>query len=276
MQEHWQHLYADIVSKHPQYNFQLPKDSCLCTAKGMTSIVIDIPMKISGAVRLSDMVGGQQIGSQSSFDQPQQNTVPQHQRAQRSSSGVLLKKGQKVSLSQFSGALDRIEVGLGWDLAPGIAYDLDIEAFLLDQSGKVIGDNWFVFYNQPVSPDGAVTLLRDNTTGESDEDDEVIQVELSRVHPSVQKILFIVTINEAKENGYNFSNVQNVYVRIVDKNTGSELIRFNLTDYYDTVCSMMAGEVYRYQNEWKFNSIGDGTADDLMGLCVRYGVHVMD
>lgn len=216
----------------------------------------------------------QPMPSQNMYQQapPMQQTQPRQRPA---GNGVILKKGQKTSLSKLNPNLDLIEVGLGWDLGPGgQAYDLDVEAFLLNQMDKVIGDDWFVFYNQPVSPDGSVKLLGDSTTGAGAGDDEIIQVKLSQVNGNVSKILFIVTINEAKERGYNFSNVQNAYVRIVDKATNNELVRFNLTDYYNTVCSMMVGEVYKHNNEWKFAPIGDGTADDLMGLCARYGVNV--
>ena len=45
-----------------------------------------------------------------------------------------------------------------------------------------------------------------------------------------------------------------------------------LTDYYDNVTSMMLGEVYLHNTEWKFNAIGNGVARDLAGLCQLYGV----
>lgn len=217
----------------------------------------------------------QQPVQQQGFQQPQYAQQPMQPKQRPSGNGVILKKGQKTSLSKLNPNLDLIEVGLGWDLAPGgQSYDLDVEAFLLNKSDRVIGDDWFVFYNQPISPDGSVRLLSDSTTGAGVGDDEIIQVKLSQVNAGVSKILFIVTINEALEHGYNFSNVQNAYVRIVDKQTNNELVRFNLTDYYNTVCSMMVGEVYKHNNEWKFSPIGDGVSQDLGGLCARYGVSV--
>ena len=196
---------------------------------------------------------------------------------QQTGKGVVVKKGQKVKLSSpNNGRLDLIEVGLGWDLGPnGQGYDLDVEAFLLGENGKVLGDEWFVFYNQNVSPDGSVVCGIDNTSGAGFGDDESIRIQLSKVHPNVAKIVFIVTINEALERGYNFSNVSNAYVRIVDKITNQELIRFNLTEYYATVCSMVVGELYKHNGEWKFNAVGNGTAQDLTGLCMSYGVNVI-
>ena len=188
----------------------------------------------------------------------------------------MLQKGQKISLAQFAPVLDQIEVGMGWDLAPNCReYDLDVEAFLLNAEGKVLGDDWFVFYNQPVSPDGAVCLMETPT---AQGDDAAIQIQLRHLNPAVIRIAFIVTINEARAHGYNFGGVQQAYVRIVDISEGRsvrrELLRFQLTDYYDTVCSMVVGELYRYQDGWRFNPVGNGTRDDLEGLCRRYGVDV--
>lgn len=68
--------------------------------------------------------------------------------------------------------------------------------------------------------------------------------------------------------------VQNAYVRVIDKSTDAELIKFNLTDYYDNVISMMVGELYLKEGQWRFNAIGNGTGEDLVGLCRRYGVNV--
>lgn len=200
---------------------------------------------------------------------------PAPKRPHPPAAGVMLQKGQKTSLSQLKPDLDVVKVGLGWELGPnGQGYDLDVEAFLLNSSGKVPGDDWFVFYNQPVSPDGAVRLLETGTSSTSPGDDAAVQVQLRRLDPQVNKIVFIVTINEARVHGYNFSNVSQAYVRIVDQASSRELVRFQLTDYYSNVCSMMAAELYRYKDEWRFNPVGNGTGDDLAGLCTRYGVNV--
>ena len=188
-------------------------------------------------------------------------------------SGTILKKGQKISLTQLSRGLREAEVGMGWELGPGGQdYDLDVEAFLLGETGRVLGDDWFVFYNQPVSPDGAVRLLE--PPGGGPRDDRTLGVDLGRLDPRVQKITFIVTIDGALERGRHFGNVANAYIRVVDRSARRELVRFPLSEYYSNVCSMVVGELYRYQNEWRFSPVGNGTGEDLAGLCVRYGVSV--
>lgn len=189
--------------------------------------------------------------------------------------GVHLKKGQKFALTGANGStLTVVDIGLGWDLV-NQECDLDVSAFMLDSSNRVIGDNWFVFYGQTNSPDGSVQHSGDSK-GAGVGDDEVITIDLTRVDQRVQKITFVVTIDEALARGQNFSMVANAYVRVVDKNTTAELARFNLTDYYATVTSMVVGELYRHNGTWKFNPVGDGVAKDLAGLCAMYGVNVAD
>ena len=97
----------------------------------------------------------------------------------------------------------------------------------------------------------------------------MIQVDLRRLSPNVARIAFILTINEARAHGYHFGGVSSAYVRIMDRSAHRELVRFQLTDYYSSVCSMVVGEIYRYKDEWRFNPV-----DDLAGLCTRYGVDV--
>ena len=213
---------------------------------------------------------------------PQQQAMPQQPMAQQpmpqqrpSGNGVHLKKGQKFALAGQNGVqLTNIEIGLGWDLV-NQACDLDASAFMLGADNRVIGDDWFVFYGQTSSPDGSVVHSGDSD-GSAVGDDETIRINLNQVNQQVQKITFVVTINEALEKGLNFSMVQNAYVRVVDKSTNNELARFMLTDYYATVTSMVVGELYRHNGSWKFNAVGDGVAKDLYGLCTMYGVNIAD
>lgn len=273
----------------------------------------DIPMNTKGAMDLSSMVQGglgggtpqpqvhaqqpmqqnfaqQQPQMQQNFNQQtqMQQNFAQHQpqmqaqpvqpvqpKQRPQGGGVHLKKGQKVALAGANGGqLSSIKVCLGWDIL-NQACDLDASAFMLGADGRVLGDDWFVFYGQTDSPDGSIHHSGDSQ-GEGTGDDEIITINLNGVNPGVQKITFVVTINEALERGLNFSMVSNAYVRVVDGTTGQELNRFQLTDYYANVTSMVVGEVYKHNGAWKFNAVGDGVAKDLAGLCAMYGVNVAD
>ncbi len=205
-----------------------------------------------------------------------QTPITNQTSAKPTSTGIRLSKGQKVSLTNLNPQLDIINVCLGWDVAANTNYDLDVSAFMLDNNDRILGDNYFVFYGQTTSPDNSIVLSEDNKTGYGEGDDETMNITLSKVSPSVSKIVFVVTINEAKKYNYNFGQVSNAFIRVVDCSNNTELVRFDLTDYYSNITSMMVGSLYRHKNEWKFHPIGDGTSDDLEGLCRRYGVNVID
>lgn len=178
-----------------------------------------------------------------------------------------IQKGQKVLLSP-SQTIRQADVCLGWN-SKDARCDVDVSAFLLGGDGKVIGDDWFVFYGQTKSPDGSTVFEVDGKI-----DREVIRLDLTRLNPAVKKIVFVLTINEAFEKKLNFGMLKDAYIRILDHGSQKELVSFSMTDYYSNVISMMIGELYLHGGNWKFHGIGNGVAKDLAGLCGLYGVQV--
>lgn len=138
---------------------------------------------------------------------------------------INLTKGQKISLSKEAPNLKIALVGLGWDIKQydsGADFDLDASIFLLDNTGKCAHDSDFIFYNNLSS--GGVTHSGDNRTGEGEGDDEAVTIEFEKVPSYVEKIVVTVTIYEAQARGQNFGQVANAFVRLVDKQTGVELL----------------------------------------------------
>jgi tellurium resistance protein TerD len=179
-----------------------------------------------------------------------------------------VQKGQKAALSNNS-FLTSIQAKLGWNISNPNC-DVDVSAFLLNNNGKVLGDDWFVFYGQKASPDGSVVFSDDDSA-----DREKITINFQKLNPNVSRIVFVLTINEAIEKHLNFSMLKDAYIRILDASDNSELVSFKMDEYYSNVTSMMIGEVYRHNGTWKFNAIGNGVARDLAGLCELYGVQVV-
>jgi tellurium resistance protein TerD len=167
-------------------------------------------------------------------------------------------------------------VGLGWDVrtTTGADYDLDASAIMLGESGKVLSDNHFVFFNNLTSPDGTVEHTGDNLTGEGEGDDELIKVNLQGMAPNVTKIVFPVSIYDADVRSQNFGQVQNAYIRIVNEVDNAEIARFDLSEDASTETAMVFGEVYRHGSDWKFRAVGQGYASGLAGIARDYGVNV--
>ncbi|MEK3746531.1 TerD family protein [Brevibacillus sp. FSL K6-0770] len=190
---------------------------------------------------------------------------------------VSLQKGQKVDLTKTNPGLTQIKVGLGWDTNKydgGGEFDLDVSVFLLNEQGKVEDDKHFVFFNNPQSPDGSVVHSGDNRTGAGDGDDEVIEIDLSKVSASIQKVAFTITIYDATARSQNFGQVSNAYARVLSANNGEELIRYDLGEDFSIETAVVVGELYRHGSEWKFSAVGAGYKDGLAGLARDYGVNI--
>ena len=190
---------------------------------------------------------------------------------------VSLKKGQKVSLTKDNPGLNKVVVGLGWDINhydTGGSFDLDAAAFLLTDSGKVSTSDDFVFYGNLKDPSGAVAHIGDNRTGVGEGDDEQININLSMIPANISKIAFTVTIYEAEEKQQNFGQVSNAYIRIYNEETSEELLRYDLGEDFSIETAVVFGELYKNNNEWKFNAIGSGYQGGLAALCENFGVEI--
>jgi len=188
---------------------------------------------------------------------------------------VTLAKGGNVSLTKAAPNLTQVQIGLGWDArsTTGAAFDLDASA-LLCSNGRVLGDEYFIFYNNLKSPEGSVEHQGDNLTGDGDGDDEVVQVHLDLVPVQIDKVVFAVSIYDADARLQNFGQVSNAYIRVVNLGDGQEIARYDLSEDASTETAMIFGELYRYQGEWKFRAVGQGYASGLRGIALDFGVNV--
>jgi tellurium resistance protein TerD len=179
---------------------------------------------------------------------------------------VSLSKGGNVSLTKEAGSagLAHVSVALGWKVrtTTGVDFDLDASA-----------DSNFVFYGNLDSPEGAVHHTGDNLVGGGD-DDEVIEVNLTKVPETVSRIVFPVSIYGAEEAKQNFGQVSDAYIRVVNAANGKELARYDLTEEASSETAMVFGELYHLETEWKFRAVGQGYASGLAGIARDYGVSV--
>ena len=189
---------------------------------------------------------------------------------------VSLSKGGNVSLSKEAPGLTEVVVGLAWDArsTDGAEFDLDASVFVVGESGKVLNDSSFIFYNNKKSPCGNVEHLGDNRSGAGDGDDEQVNVKLSGLAADVKRLVFAVTNHEAEARKQSFGQVSNAAIRVLNKADGKELARFDLSEDSALETAMVFGELYRNGDEWKFKAIGQGFAGGLGPLASSYGVNL--
>lgn len=191
---------------------------------------------------------------------------------------VNLQKGQKVNLTKSNGKkLTKLMVGLGWDAAEAEGggffkklfsgkKDIDCDASVfVCRGGKLVSNDDIVYFGNLKHKSGAVQHMGDNLTGDGEGDDEQIFIDLDRLPAGYDKLVFVVNIYQAVDRKQHFGMIKNAFIRIVDNETGEELIHYNLSDNYDNMLAMVAGEVYKRGDDWKFNAVGNGTTDPGLG-----------
>lgn len=176
---------------------------------------------------------------------------------------INLVKGQKIDLTKKT-QLKRINVGLGWDAVEGKgeAVDCDASCVCLGANGMMVSQQ----VPQSVVYFGNTKLYGirhsgDNRTGAGEGDDETIEIDLTDIPSSVQKIVVFMNIYKGDEKGQSLAALKNAYIRLYNPDSNEEICKFNMDDTSPTATGMIAGEIYRNDGEWKFAAVGEALKD---------------
>lgn len=194
---------------------------------------------------------------------------------------INLQKGQRIDLTKGKADLSRIMVGLGWDpvgKTGGFSFfkssgqDIDCDAsVIMLQNDRFTEKKDLIYFGNKSSNNGSVVHSGDNLTGEGDGDDEVIMVDLKNIPTQYNKLVFVVNIYDCERRKQDFGMIKNAYIRVVNPQTNEEIVRYNLSDNYSGQTTLITGEIYRHNDEWKFAAVGTGTTDPgLSAICNRY------
>lgn len=182
---------------------------------------------------------------------------------------INLQKGQRIGIG-----LQKVAIGLGWDpnTSTGHDFDLDASAFMLGENKKLPLEEFLVFYNNPTSPDKAVQSSGDDRTGGNSDggDDETLSIDLSKIDPRVQEIIFTVTIHDAEQRRQNFGQVRNSYIRICDALSNEEIAKYELDEDFSIETAVEFGRLYKRNGEWKFEAMGYGFKGGLQYFVDKY------
>lgn len=184
---------------------------------------------------------------------------------------ISLKKGQRISLSKEAPGLTQIICGLGWDVVQksgggffgafggGHDFDLDASVLCLDSNKRITDIKDIVYFGNLKHQSGAIAHQGDNLTGAGDGDDEVIVVDLPKIPQRISRLVFVVNIYECIRRKQDFSQVENAFVRLVNRANNKELARYDLSGTnYAGMTGMTLAEIYRHNDEWKMAAVGNG------------------
>ncbi|MEU8930030.1 TerD family protein [Streptomyces sp. NPDC048409] len=170
-------------------------------------------------------------------------------------------RGHKARISDLTAGTD---LYVGVQIAgPGLSFD--ISCFGLDADERLSDDRYFVFFNQPKSPEESIQLL-----GAQAGDTESFRVTLDRIPPQIQKLAFTATLDGAGQ----MSQVGPGYLRIVAG--GEEVARYSFDgSEFSTERAVMLGDFY-LKDVWRFAAVGQGFDGGLEALLKNFGGEVME
>lgn len=130
----------------------------------------------------------------------------------------------------------------------------DMSAYLLEASGKVRSDDDMIFFNQPQSSDGSVSLANNTFT-----------LDLAQIDSTVERI----AICAVPENG-TVAGLKSVGIEI------EGVVSFDENASAMTEAAMIVGEFYRRNGDWKFRAVAQGFNGGLAPLSRHFGIDVSD
>ncbi|MFF3083927.1 TerD family protein [Streptomyces nojiriensis] len=170
-------------------------------------------------------------------------------------------RGHKAKISDLTAGTD---LYVGVQIAgSGLAFD--ISCFGLDANEQLSDDRYFVFFNQPKSPEESIQQL-----GAQSGDTESFRVTLDRVPASIHKLSFTATIDGAGQ----MSQIGPGYIRIVAG--GEEVVRYAFNgSEFTTERAVMLGDFY-LKDVWRFAAVGQGFDGGLDALLRNFGGEVAE
>lgn len=210
---------------------------------------------------------------------------------------INLQKGQRIDLRKTSGeTLTKFCVGVNWGAIEKKAFfglsknvtdvDLDLSCVLLDSNGQPCDHLYSPLYRPEilakfglpagklVSVNSALRHTGDDLAGDKGGDDgldnEIITVDLSLIDGNVSQIFFFLNNVGAED----FSQIPYAKIRMYEgtpTQVKEVFASYNVSaePNYTGKKAIIMGKLYKKDNEWKFNAIGDPTEDTFLGQTIQ-------
>jgi len=215
-----------------------------------------------------------------------------------------LAKGQRIDLRKKSGAsLINFCVGVNWGaiesqveegglfgfgkkrVTKTIDVDLDLSCILINSKNERCDHIYSPLYKPELlqkfglpngkltTVDGALKHSGDDREGDKGGDDgldnEIISIDLSRLNSDVKQIFFFLN-NVGKED---FAQIPYAKIRMYEgtpTQVKEVFASYNVSaePQYANKRALIMGKLYKKENEWKFNAIGDPTDDVFLGQTI--------
>ncbi|MFN8508962.1 MAG: VWA domain-containing protein [Deinococcaceae bacterium] len=161
-------------------------------------------------------------------------------------------RGQKSKLDDLTSE-KHLQVSIRLD-----SLSADVSCFGLDAQGKLSDDRYFIFYNQPRSPEGAICMAGHG-----------FEIHLTQVPPHIERLVFTATLEQGT-----MSQLSNGHLSLFDPKGECARFEYQGRDFGQEKALMIA-ELYRKEG-WRFGAIGQGFNGGLKALLESFGGEALD
>jgi tellurium resistance protein TerD len=162
------------------------------------------------------------------------------------------------SNTEFRKRRKGIKVGIDFEQNKSSeALQFNFMALMLDNQGKLVSDNHFIFYNNLKSPDGSVEHLG-NVVLDSKDYEQII-VDTSKVDKLVSKIIFFVSIHNAEQTKQRFEQINKLRIKFTSLETGEEIAEYQpeKDNSFNKSNLIVLAELVLINDEWQIDAMGD-------------------
>lgn len=165
-----------------------------------------------------------------------------------------LQQGQKLKLDE-----SLIKNQFTVNINANSSFHIDISCFGLDANDKLSDEDYMIFYNQKSSPNNSIEMSADVPNSK-------FNINLNNIPSHISKLVFTAAIDPS--HSQTMSQLDKLQFNIGDND-------FTLTgSNFQKEKAVIVSEIYKKDNVWRLNCVGQGFNGGLDALLVHFGGEV--
>ena len=174
--------------------------------------------------------------------------------------------GQRLPLSQLN--IDET-APITFKFTRQSPIEIDISCFALDAAGKLIDDDYMVFYNQPSSPCGQIKLTHYDSQSTTDKSIQAeFEVNLSKLPDNIDSLFFVLSTDTP------LNQIQSLEIGIWQQSQKAQA-HYQAADFAQQQASMLM-QIYRKSGVWRLANVAQGFNGGLAAIVQHFGGDVAE
>ena len=142
--------------------------------------------------------------------------------------------------------------------------EMDISCFALDAAGKLINDDYMVFYNQPTSPCGQIKLTHYESQSTANKGIQAeFEVNLSKLATNIDSLFFVLSADTP------LNQIQSLEIGIWQQSQKAQAA-YQAADFAQQQASMLM-QLYRKSGVWRVSNVAQGFNGGLAAIVQHFG-----